>query len=189
MTFENPRKTQQPGNGTGLSGERGVLRGLDRMVDSDSSDLERVLAEELAVYEALVQQGERKKAALVGMNLPEVEAATVEEQKLLMALSALAPRRLKLMNRKSAEAGLREATLATLAGRLPEGERIAELARRLRSVMRRVQRLNETNRLLIESSLAVVGDLVRIVTESMSDQVSYAAAKPSGMRIFLDQMA
>lgn len=189
MTFDKPRKAQQHGNGTGLSGERGVLRGLDIRTDPDRSELEQVLAEELAVYEALVQHGERKKAALVAMNMPAVEAATVEEQKLLLALSALAPRRLKLMNQKTAEAGLRESTLTNLAGHLPRGERIAELAKQLRAVMRRAQRLNETNRMLIESALAVVGDFVRIVSECVSDQVSYAAAKPNGMQVFLDETA
>jgi flagellar biosynthesis/type III secretory pathway chaperone len=141
-------------------------------------ELVNVLKTEADLSEALLAVIEEKQNALVHFKVDDVAAAVERERKLLKPIQELERERSEIVENLASEVEelrgrTQRCTIHELAGHM-EGEvarRIIGLAQRIRSTGQRIQRRNQQNNVLLESSARFVKNTLRILTEDYSRQL------------------
>jgi flagellar biosynthesis/type III secretory pathway chaperone len=157
--------------------------------------LEASLSEEIRLEGELLEAGTEKRDALVTLDIRGVEQATSREHNLLVALGAVAERRLRRTADAARLLGLSEAEasitrVAQRAGE-PYCSRMLALGEDLRRTLRQVSRINLTNRRLAEQSIGHVKRFFQILS-GQKDEVTYTrrgtGLRPTIQKIMIDRV-
>jgi flagellar biosynthesis/type III secretory pathway chaperone len=136
-------------------------------------ELERVLAAEVELGEALLQLLANKQRSIVGLQSETLSMLLAQEEQLLRPFQNLESERVRLTAELvgSADHGRLPAgdpiSVVELMEHLPATDslRISTMATRLRTVVERILLMNGQNRVLLQRSLRFVQDTLRLVTE------------------------
>jgi len=143
-----------------------------------------ILQEQISLYEAMLDLGERKSDVIVDGKVRELEKLVRAEESLLTKGGALEAQRGKVQEALVTDLAMEEEefTLRSLMERAPErwGETLAELEGCLLACIERLGRQNRVNGQLLENALRVV-----------NYQLSILQPDASGMeqRAYLDRKA
>ena len=136
-------------------------------------ELERVLAAEVELGEALLQLLMNKQRSIVGLQSDELSMVLAQEEQLLRPFQNLEAERVRLTaelvgatDRSAVAAGM-PFSVVELMDHIPATDslRISTMATRLRTVVERILQMNGQNRVLLQRSLRFVQDTLRLVTE------------------------
>ncbi|MBK7258350.1 MAG: flagellar protein FlgN [Ignavibacteriae bacterium] len=136
-------------------------------------ELERVLAAEVELGEALLQLLMNKQRSIVGLQSEALSMLLAQEEQLLRPFQNLEAERVRLTAALvgAADHGTIPAgdpiSVVELMEHLPATDslRISTMATRLRTVVERILQMNGQNRVLLQRSLRFVQDTLRLVTE------------------------
>lgn len=136
-------------------------------------ELERVLAAEVELGEALLQLLMNKQRSIVGLQSDALSMLLAQEEQLLRPFQNLEAERVRLTAELvgAADHGTIQAgdpiSVVELMEHLPATDslRISTMATRLRTVVERILQMNGQNRVLLQRSLRFVQDTLRLVTE------------------------
>ena len=145
-------------------------------------ELERVLAAEVELGEALLQLLMNKQRSIVGLQSEGLSMVLAQEEQLLRPFQNLEAERVRLTaelvggtDRSGTAAGM-PLSVVELMEHIPatDSVRISTMATRLRTVVERILQMNGQNRVLLQRSLRFVQDTLRLVpddhTRALFDQ-------------------
>lgn len=125
-------------------------------------NLIEVLEQESSEYEGLLSLSQKKTTIIVGGNLEELQKITDDEQELVSRISHLEKKRTEttadianVLNKDVKSLKLVN-LIEMLAARPAEQQKLADAHDRLRSSVRKLQRINEQNRELLANALEMV---------------------------------
>jgi len=137
------------------------------------TELLKALAEEAAMYEALLTLLVDKRKALVGLKTADLDSLVAREEALLSRIAEADVARRRAAGNASAVLGLpAEATLREIASASRSRE-LSTMRDRLSGLMRDVARANDINRQLADQSLDHVHMFLRALTGLEGDGAAY----------------
>jgi len=131
-------------------------------VASLMEDLIQVLEEENKEYELLLDLSMKKTPVIVSANLEDLQKITDEEQEIIIRINRLEKKREENMKEIAnvINKDVKDLTLGVLVDifekRPKEHKILAEVHDKLKNTIQKMVRINEQNRVLIESSLEMV---------------------------------
>jgi hypothetical protein len=151
-----------------------VMRDRDRL----ASDLERVLMELIAVYEAMASSAAERLAAIRGCDGARLTMIVRRENELVQRVAEIEKRRVGVVGTLADRLGLTDRSgtrIGQIADRLedPWRERVRGLADRLRGLLTRVRRDNEVSGRAAASLSEHMGGLVRALAREMNHAKTY----------------
>jgi hypothetical protein len=157
--------------------------------------LEESLADELVLEGELLEAGIQMRDALVALDLRQVEQATSREQNVLVALGPAGERRLRWTSAAARLLGLvdQEASVTRVAQRAgePYASRLLSQADRVRTTLREVARVNQTNRALTLQSLGHVKRFF-LILGGVREQLTYTrrgqGSRPEIPKVMIDRV-
>lgn len=131
--------------------------------------MQRQLQRELGLQRKLLALAERKRDVTIANNLPALEAVIREEQDLAELLGEYRRIREDLLRRLSVARGMRDEARPTLRILLsglsdPISDRVLALGDELRSILKQLVTLNETNQVVLRTALGMVRQVMSAFT-------------------------
>ncbi len=142
------------------------------------------------LYQRLHETSQRKRDALVGFELPEVDRAVERENELIARIRRVHQLREAEMAALSPDANATLSTLAEQAGDSPEGEALTEVRTRMIGLAAELARINRLNAQLCKQGLEHVHGFLELITRGSSEQNTYGRkgyAKPFASRALVNQ--
>lgn len=141
-------------------------------------ELERVLAELIAVYEAMSASSAERLRAIRRCDGSGLAAIVRRENELVQRVAEIEKRRVSVVGALADRMGLKErsgAKVGEIAARLehPWSERVASLAERLRELLAKVRRENEVSGRAASSLAEHMSGLVRTLAREMNHAKTY----------------
>jgi flagellar biosynthesis/type III secretory pathway chaperone len=130
-------------------------------------ELERVLNSEADLAEALCNVLAEKQQAIVGFEADRLAGLTTREEELMVPFHAIEEERARLTGVLLGPKAKGKSLHALREGE-QEGERdsLSAETTRLRSAMKRLVKINDQNRILLQQGLRFVRESLRIVTDN-----------------------
>lgn len=148
-------------------------------MSNEVGELARVMEAEIELGDALMEVMSQKRSSIVTIRSDRILSLAQREEELLVPFGELEQERLRLCSQivhgegqgsgRPPSAPTVEEVLTHIPA--PDAVRIATLAHRLRTVVERIQQVNDQNRVYMQRSLRFVQETLRLATEDHTRQL------------------
>jgi len=121
-----------------------------------TESIKNILTEQINNYRLLLELLQRERECLINLNAIEVENLSKEKDTIVLKLRLLEEERIRLINKFSADKGIKEKVSLQRLHELTEDEDFHTMRLQLISLMQSIQELNAFNTILIDRSLRFV---------------------------------
>ncbi|HNR90453.1 MAG TPA: flagellar protein FlgN [Spirochaetota bacterium] len=152
-------------------------------------ELERVLKNEVAIYHQLYDCEEEKGRAIIARDGALIERLSREQEELMRRLGALERERLALIDEYVRENRINElpgnVTLRQIVAQMDEdsSHRLLAIGMALRSVLTKIQSLQETNRTLLDDNIRFFSILLSTLKDTVSVKTGYSGSGVEESRV------